>query len=180
MVLRSPFPDAETPDASVYEFLFDDIDERDLERTAFTAASSGSSISYRELLRRIDEIASSLTARGIGAGDVVGVLCPNTPAFGAEFHGILRAGATATTINVLSTASEIVKQLADAGAKLLYTFGPLAERAEEAGVEAGLVDEAILLGDGDGGSAANRILAQPGRKPQVSVEPATHLEALPL
>ncbi|MFD3563138.1 AMP-binding protein [Streptomyces sp. NPDC058686] len=179
MVFRSPFPDVKIPDVSVYEFLFGDIDERDLDRTSFTAASSGASSSYRELLQQIDEIAGSLTARGIGAGDVVGVLCPNTPAFGAMFHGIMRAGATVTTINVLSTAREIAEQLADAGAKLLYTFGPLADRAKEAAAEAGLVDDAILLVDGDGGSAANRILTQLGLKPQVSVEPATHLAVLP-
>lgn len=179
MVFRSPFPDVEIPDVSVYEFLFDDIDERDLDRTAFTAAaSSGGSISYRELLLRIDETAESLTARGIGAGDVVGVLCPNTPAFGVLFHGILRAGATVTTVNVLSTAGEIAKQLADAGAKLLYTFRPLAERAKEAARDAGLVDP-VLLVDGDGDSAEHRILARPGLKPQVSVEPGTHLAALP-
>jgi acyl-CoA synthetase (AMP-forming)/AMP-acid ligase II len=48
-----------------------------------------------------------LADRGMGVGDVVALLSPNSSAFAGTFHGILRVGATATTINLLNTASDI-------------------------------------------------------------------------
>ena len=50
------------------------------------------------MITRIDAFAGALAHRGIGVGDVVGLLAPNSSAFAIAFHGILRAGATATTI----------------------------------------------------------------------------------
>ena len=97
--------------------------------------------SYRELIARIDAFAGALADRGIGVGDVVGLLAPNSTAFAIAFHGILRAGATATTINVLFTAKDIVKQLTDSKAKMLVTVSPLLPQAKEAAAAVGLSDD---------------------------------------
>ncbi|MFJ9031020.1 AMP-binding protein [Streptomyces sp. NPDC102274] len=187
MVFRSPFSDVEIPDVGVHEYLFADIDEEDLDRPAFTVASSGESTSYRELLLWSGEIAGALIARGVGAGDVVGVLSPNTPAFAAVFHGILRAGATVTTVNALATAEEIAKQLVDARAVLFYAFAPLADRAAEAAARAGLSDDAVLLLGADDHPGAHPAPSPSGpkadvpvqRATDVPVQPATHVAALP-
>ena len=79
--------------------------------------------------------------RGIGVGDVVGLLAPNSSAFAVAFHGILRAGATATTINALFTAKDIAKQLTDSKATMLVTVTPLLPQAAEAAAAVGLADE---------------------------------------
>ena len=88
---------------------------------------------------QIDSFAGALADRGIGVGDVVGLLAPNSSAFAVAFHGILRAGATATTINVLFTAKDIVKQLTDSKAKMLITVSPLLPQAKEAAAAVGHV-----------------------------------------
>ncbi len=90
-----------------------------------------------------------------GRGDVVGILSPNIPAFATVFHGILRAGATATTINALFTASEIAKQLRDSGAKMLVTISPMFEQAKAAADEVGLSAENLIVLDGEGGQEAS-------------------------
>ena len=65
---------------------------------------------------QIDAVAGAVAAQGLGVHGVAAILCPNVPAFAVVFHGLLRAGATVTTVNSLYTADEIAHQLADAGA----------------------------------------------------------------
>jgi non-ribosomal peptide synthetase component F len=110
MSFASPFPEVEIPSTSVYDFLFADIDDTHLDRVALVDAKSGRQTSYREMIGRIDAFAGALAGRGIGVGDVVGLLSPNSSGFAVAFHGILRSGATATTINALFTAKDIAKQ----------------------------------------------------------------------
>ena len=89
-----------------------------------------------------------VAARGVGTDTVVGLLCPNVPAFATVFHGILRAGATVTTINSLYTPGEIQKQLTDAGATWLVTVSPLLPQAEAAADAVGIPAERLIVLDG--------------------------------
>ena len=114
---------------------------------------------------------------------MVGLLAPNSTAFAIAFHGILRAGATATTINVLFTAKDIVKQLTDSKATMLITVSPLLPQAKEAAAAVGMSDDRV------GGARRRRAAtATPARTtcsapglaaPEVSFDPATHLAVLP-
>lgn len=113
-MVRSSYPDVEIPALSVYDYLFGDLDESRLDAVAIIDGTSGATTTYRHLVGQIGLFAGALAARGVGVGTTVAVLCPNVPAFATVFHGILRAGATATTINSLYTAEEIANQLTDA------------------------------------------------------------------
>ncbi|MGI9210517.1 MAG: AMP-binding protein, partial [Rhodococcus sp. (in: high G+C Gram-positive bacteria)] len=180
MSFRSPFPDVEIPDLSVYDFLFGSIDEADLDRPALIDGPSGDVTDYRTLIGQVDGIAGALAARGIAVGDVVGLLSPNVPAFASVFHGILRAGATATTINALYTAADIVKQLEDSEAKALVTVSPLLPQAAEAAKAVGIPDDMLIVLDGAEGHPSLRdLLAERAAAPDVSFDPATHLAVLP-
>ncbi|CKH56615.1 4-coumarate--CoA ligase family protein [Mycolicibacterium smegmatis] len=172
MSFASPFPDVTIPPVSVHDFLFAGLDDADAGRVALVDSRTGAETTYGELIGRIEEFAGALAARGIGVGDVVALLSPNSSAFAVAFHGILRAGATATTVNALFTARDIAKQLTDSKAKLLLTVNALAPQAREAAAAVGLTDDAVVLLDGEGlptGHAA----------PQVTFDPATHLAVLP-
>ena len=136
------------------------------------------------MVARIDAFAGALAGRGIAVGDVVGLLAPNSSAFAIAFHGILRAGATATTINVLFTAKDIVKQLTDSQAKMLITVSPLLPQAKEAAAAVGHVRRpaggARRAGQAtDGHPNAAELLDAGSTPPQVSFDPATHLAVLP-
>ncbi|WP_016933294.1 MULTISPECIES: AMP-binding protein [unclassified Rhodococcus (in: high G+C Gram-positive bacteria)] len=180
MSFRSPFPDVDIPASSVYDFLFGSLDESDLARPALIDGASGAVTDYRTLVAHIDAVAGALAARGIGVGKVVGLLAPNVPAFASVFHGILRSGATATTINALYTAGEISKQLDDSGAVALFTVSLFLPQAKEAAAAAGIPDELLIVLDGAEGHPSLRdLLTEGAPAPAVEFDPATHLAVLP-
>jgi acyl-CoA synthetase (AMP-forming)/AMP-acid ligase II len=111
MPFASPFPDVDIPDVSVFDLLFADIEPTNLDRIALIDVPSAATTSYRQMIEQVNTTAGALAARGIRVGDVVGLLAPNSSLFAIAFHGILRAGATATTLNALFTVSDIAKQL---------------------------------------------------------------------
>ena len=184
MSFASPFPEVDIPTASLYEYLFGGIDEADLDRVALIDTKSGRQTTYRELMARIDTFAGALAGRGIGFGDVVGLLAPNSSAFAVAFHGILRSGATATTINVLFTAKDIAKQLTDSNPKMLVTVTPLLPQAKDAAATVGLADTDLVVLDGEGLAASSHPnaadLLGPGLPaPEVNFAPSAHLAVLP-
>jgi acyl-CoA synthetase (AMP-forming)/AMP-acid ligase II len=184
MSFSSPFPEVEIPSTSVHDYLFGGIDDADLDRVALIDTKSGRRTTYREMIGRVDTFAGALAGRGIGVGDVVGLLAPNSSAFAVAFHGILRSGATATTINVLFTAKDIAKQLTDSQAKMLVTVTPLLAQAEEAAAAAGIADTDLVVLDGEGQQASGHpnaadLLAAGTPAPQVDFAPSSHLAVLP-
>ncbi|MFF2372447.1 AMP-binding protein [Agromyces sp. NPDC058110] len=177
---RSPHPDATIPAQSVFEFLFGDLDESDLDSVAIVDGTSGATTTYRQLVGQVELLAGALAARGVGVGDVVALLCPNVPAFATVFHGILRSGATATTMNSLYTADELANQLTDAGAGWFFTVSPLLPQAKAAAARVGIPDERLVVLDGAEGHPSLRDLLSEGHPaPDVSFDPAEHLAVLP-
>ncbi|MDT5081726.1 MAG: hypothetical protein QOJ80_6363, partial [Mycobacterium sp.] len=81
MSFSSPFPQVQIPTTSVYDYLFAEVDADDADRIALVDAKSGAETTYRDMIARIDAFAGALAARGIGVGDVVGLLAPNSSAF---------------------------------------------------------------------------------------------------
>lgn len=180
MAIKSPFPDVEIPDISVYDFIFGGLTEADAALTAVVDGPSGATTSFGALKAQVDAYAGALAARGIGVGDVVALLAPNVPAFVAVFHGILRAGATATTVNSLYTAEDVANQLRDSGAKLLITVSPLLASAAPGAQAAGFSNDQVIVLDGAEGYASAKDLLQAGAPaPTVAFDPATHLAVLP-
>lgn len=184
MSIESPFPQVQIPSSSVYDYLFADIEPTVADQVALVDAKTGTTTTYRQMVDRIDAFAGALAARGLGTGDVVGLLAPNSSAFAIAFHGILRAGATATTINALFTAKDITKQLIDSKAALLVTVSVLQAQAIEGALGAGLDPASVIVLDGpgaavDGHANAADLLGAAHPAPQVSFDPATHLAVLP-
>jgi acyl-CoA synthetase (AMP-forming)/AMP-acid ligase II len=179
-VFSSPFPDVEIPDQSIYDYLFGGLGEADLERTAIVDGTSGAETSYRQLLGQIDAVAGAVAALGLGPDGVAAMLCPNIPAFAAVFHGLLRAGATITTVNSLYTADEVAEQLLDAGATWLFTVSALLPGATEAANRAGIPAGRLVVLDGAAGHPSLEDLLTAGAPaPDVVFDPATQVAVLP-
>ena len=144
MPVRSPYPDVEIPELSLYDYLFGrDFGDR-ADAVAFVDGTSGASLTFAQLKGMVETIAGALAERGIGAGDVVGLFAPNTPYYAAVFHGVLRANAIVTSANSLYTPGELAHQLADSGARMLITVSAFLDRAAAAAAEVGLPEEAII------------------------------------
>ena len=182
----SAYPDVEIPTLSVFDYLFDNLSGDDLQRIALIDPATGAETTYGALRAQIASFAGALAARGVGLGaeegqqTVVGLLCPNVPAFATVFHGILRTGATVTTINSLYTAGEIEKQLRDAGATWLVTVSPLLPQASAAAEAVGIPHARLIVLDGAPGHPNLRdLLSEQAPAPEVSFDPATHVAVLP-
>ncbi|MEN5073298.1 AMP-binding protein [Isoptericola cucumis] len=180
MPFRSPLPDVEIPDVTLYDLLFAGLSGAELERPATVDGPSGAVTTYGALRGQVDAVAGALAARGVRPGDVVALHSPNVPAFAAAFHGILRAGATATTVNALATGEDVARQLADSGATLLVTVSPLLAAATAGADAAGLpADRVVVLDGAEGHESLHDLLAEGLPAPDVTIDPATHLAVLP-
>ena len=104
------------------------------------AVFDGGQLTYRELDRASDRLASSLAAAGIEPGDRIALQLPNIPQFLISYFGILKAGGVVVPLNVLLRAPEVAYHLSDSGARALITWegvlGEAAKGAEAAGVDA--------------------------------------------
>lgn len=179
-MIKSPYPDEAIPQLSVFDFLFGELSAAEIDRPALIDGSTGESTTFGQLALQVERLAGALSARGVGAGDVIAVHCPNIPAFATVFHGILRAGATATTVNVLYTAEEIATQLKDSGASMLFTVKLLSAQAEAAAHDAGIDPAKVIEIDGaDSPSSLHALLDEEREAPFVSIDPTTHIAVIP-
>lgn len=179
-MFHSPYADVEVPNSSVYEYLFGSLEPEDANRVALIDPATGAETTFGALHAQVDAFAGALAARGAEVGTVMGLLCPNVPAFATVFHGALRLGVTVTTLNSLYTADEIVKQLRDAGATWLVTVSPLLAQAKAAASDVGIADDHLIVLDGaEGHPNLRELLAEGKQPPAVNFDPATHLAVLP-
>ncbi len=88
--------------------------------------------SYRDFYARSRRLASALAKRGIGPGDTVSVMLPNTPAMLECHYGVPMTGAVLNTLNTRLDAPIIAFSLKHSGAKVLITdreFSPVVKAA---------------------------------------------------
>jgi long-chain acyl-CoA synthetase len=101
-------------------------------------------ISYGRLDELTAQLAGLLRARGIAAGDRVGIMLPNVPEFAVAYYAALRLGAVVVPMNVLLKRREVGFYLSDPEASLVIAWHGFADQAqagaEEAGVDCLLVE----------------------------------------
>jgi o-succinylbenzoate---CoA ligase len=81
-------------------------------------------LTFAELDRRVDLAARRLAHLGVGSGDRVAVLLPNSVAFVTLIHAISRLGAISVPVNLRLTPGEIAWQLHDVQASMLIADQP--------------------------------------------------------
>lgn len=178
MAIVSPYPDVEIPDQSVFDYVLGSLTPDELRAVAVVDGERV--VTYGDLVEQVLLVAGALAARGVGPGDVVALHAPNSAAFVALFHGILRSGATVTTVNSLYTADDIRRQLADSHAAFVVTVSVLQEPMLAGARAAGVAADRIVVADGaDGFTSFADLLAEGREAPDVTIDPATHLAVLP-
>ena len=139
------------------------------------------SYTYQQLDMYSDRLAAALALLGFGKGDVVGVLAPNCVEFEVAFFGILKAGATATTINSGYREREVAHQLNDSGARGLIAHESLTHLLEGAGESVPGLERVIEIQgtSRDPAKFWGLIERAPATPPQVEIDPMEDLAALP-
>jgi acyl-CoA synthetase (AMP-forming)/AMP-acid ligase II len=182
MTFRSPYPPVEIPDVSVYDYVFGGLDSSAADKAAFVHGPTGEIVSFRQLVERVDATAGALARLGVRPGDVVALHAANSPDFAVAFHGILRAGATVTTLPVMATREDVSRQMASCGAVALIADAAVAEAALPAAAERGIPAERTIVIGGDGTlphTTLAALIEQYAEPPEVDFGPATHVAALP-
>ena len=152
------------------------------DKPAIVDGPTGRVLTYSQLAGGVERVAAGLAARGFGVGDVFGIASPNLPEFPVAFHGVLRAGGVATTVNPLASAEELAHQMSDSGARYLLTIPQLVETAQEAARQSD-VEEVFVFGEAEGATPfADLLTATDGsqKPPELhGFSPSTALAALP-
>ena len=107
--------DLDIPDVPVTRLL-DDAADRYPRRPALIFF--GRQLTYRDLREAVDRFADGLHRLGVQPGDRVSLILPNCPQQVIAFYGVLRLGAIAVQHNPLYTEEEMLRQLADCGARV--------------------------------------------------------------
>ena len=101
----------------------------------------GSVLTYRELVRQVEALASWLQrSAGVKCGDRVLLFSQNCPQFIVASYAVLRADAIVVPVNAMWTADEVAHVVDDSGASLAIVARELAERVRPS------LERAALLG----------------------------------
>ncbi|MEE1657927.1 AMP-binding protein [Microvirga sp. CF3062] len=134
------------------------------------AESFGKRVTYAELGRDADAVASWLQAQGLKKGDRVAIMLPNVMAFPAILFGILMAGGTVVNVNPLYTPRELTYQLNDSGARFLFVLENFGVTVQESLPEIKL-DRVVLVTPGDLMGLKGQIINLVSRHVKKAVKP---------
>ena len=88
----------------------------DRDPQAIAVILQGTQLTYAELQQRVDALAGNLAAMGIGRGDRVALMLPNTPTYVLAFYALMRLSAVAVNLSPAHQGRELAHVLADSGA----------------------------------------------------------------
>jgi long-chain acyl-CoA synthetase len=116
--------------------LLQDSAARFPDRTA--VVDGGVRVSYRELWQEVLRFAAELRERGVGPGDRVAVMLPNSADFPRAYYAVLAAGGTVVPVHALLVAEEVAYVLRHSGCTAVVSGGELRSVAEDAAATAGI------------------------------------------
>ncbi|XWS25984.1 hypothetical protein CRYUN_Cryun27aG0114600 [Craigia yunnanensis] len=112
-------------------------------KVAFIDAGNGRHLTFSELWRAVDSVATCLSDMGIRKGHVVLLLSPNSIFFPIVCLSVMSLGAIITTTNPLNTAAEIGKQIADSKPVLAFTIRQLLPKIAGSTIPIVLLDDHV-------------------------------------
>ncbi|MFG1228511.1 class I adenylate-forming enzyme family protein [Xanthobacter wiegelii] len=103
------------------------------------------SVTYAELERRTANLAGHLAGLGVGPGDRVAILLPNSVSWVEACLAIVRAGAVAVPISAEAAPGEVSYRLSDAACRIVITTAARSEMVEALRGEAPSVAGLLLV-----------------------------------
>ncbi len=87
----------------------------------------GQVLTYAELDAQMDRVAAALQRDGVLPGEVIAICAGTSPTYAVTYLGALRAGVVVAPLAPGATAESLAGMLHDAGARLFFTDGSVAE-----------------------------------------------------
>ena len=106
-----------------------------------------SRVTYAEFYARSRRLASALAREGIGKGDTVSVLLPNTPPMLEAHHGVPMTGGVLNAINTRLDAASIAFMLDHSDAKIIIVDREFAGTAAAALAQAKVKPRIVVYDD---------------------------------
>lgn len=170
MIFHGPCPDVVVPVVDFATFALRHA-TRLATKPALIDASSGQSLTYGGLAAEVRAVASGLSERGFGKGDVFAIHAPDCLEYPVAVLAVASLGGCVTAVVPWATADELIRQLAITKATLLLTT-PRGFIAARPGIAKTAVREVIVLGNAIG-AIPFATLSRPGAPPEVSIDPVT-------
>jgi len=177
MIFTSPYADVTIPNVPLTHFVLERIQAYG-DKPALIDGPTDRTLTYRQLAGAIRLVASSLSKRGFGKGDVFAIYSPNLPEYAVAFHAVTLLGGIVTTINPLYTIDELVHQLNDSGATYLVTISMFLENAKAAAARS-KVTEIFTFDPVAGATPFASLLESDGTLPDIQINPAEDISVLP-
>lgn len=111
---------------------------------------SGRFVTYGQLARMAERLATRLARYGVGRGDRVGVVLPKGVESVASIHGILRTGGAYVPVDATAPIARGAGILADAWVKVAIVAAPLAAKLRECWPGPGPLPRLIVVGELEG------------------------------
>jgi acyl-CoA synthetase (AMP-forming)/AMP-acid ligase II len=169
-IYSSPHPPLDIPALPLADFVLADAAERG-SRAALTDAVTGRTITYAELPELVDRAAAALARLGLQKGDVCCIFSPNTPHYAVAVLALARLGAILTTVSPMSTRDDVIRQLQDSRARMLFTSPAVGEIALGA-ARALRLERVFSFMPLPGADDFETLLAEAGTPPSVPIDPA--------
>jgi len=160
---------ASIPEVTVTQAVFAGRPRGD--RPALVDATSGRTMSYAQLAADVRAVAAGLTGAGLGRGSVIALHLPDSPEFAVALHGVLTAGAVATTIRPTTPIESMTRQLRETGARTVITWPVLLDIALEA-VKPTEADRIFCFGDEPDVEPFSSLLDEAGEAPGHEIDQA--------
>jgi PAS domain S-box-containing protein len=120
-------------------------------RPAIVDASTGHHLRFDQLCDAVWRTASGLADLGVTPGDVCAIYSRNCVEYPVVFHAVIAAGGIVTTINPMYSRAEVMHQLLDSGARLLFTSRELYEPARLASAKSDVKQIVVIDAHGKPG-----------------------------
>ncbi|MBO0728977.1 MAG: AMP-binding protein [Acidimicrobiaceae bacterium] len=127
------------------------VDDHDPSARALTIVArdrTSQDYTFGDVRDRANRLANSLAGLGIGRGDVVAVINPQSLETGVAFMGLFRMGAIALPLSSLFGPDALAYRLRDSGAKAVIVAAANVSRVREAIGDARM--PLVVIGDGAG------------------------------
>lgn len=134
-------------------------------RDRIAVAGDGPQRTYGEFQERVERLAGALLVLGVGRGDRVALLAPNTAAALECYTGVPLSGATLVPLNTRLSIEEYLYILEHSGAQVLIADIRQLEAAEELRRRVPGLRLVVQGGDALGAPGYERLLAQAPRVP---------------
>ena len=136
------------PSVTLPEFVLGQARQRG-DKRALVDATTGRTLTYRELAIDVRRVGAGLAAHGVQPGDVVALCAPNSIEFVVAWYAASMVGAILTTVNPAFRGEEITQLLRQARARWLVTSVELFDEKVRLCAVAPGVRQTFVLGAAD-------------------------------